>query len=276
MLSTEKKPHPISLYLAKWWQTMLTAWSQYTTYRLNFFLLVLGPALIFFFIKYNLWSAIYGGNEDVILRGFNQSEMISYHALVLIVSLLAQGHSANNLSEEIRMGRISTYLIYPFNFWEYHSAYFLGFQALQLLVSLFTLGVFFLIGIPTALSLESLFLGILLCFFISIIWYMLQFLTGIMGFWLEETWILRVTLLVTASFLSGAIIPIDFYPDWFVSFLDKTPFPYLTYYPIKVFQGETQLIPTVIKVLTGWGIIISLLNYIVWKKGVRMYTGAGM
>lgn len=262
--------------LLKWWQTIKISWSNYLSYRLNFFLLIIGPALVFFFIKYNLWSAIYAGDEELVLRNYDFEQMITYHVWALIVSLLAQGHTGHNLSEDIRMGRISSYLIYPFNFWEFHSANFLAFQSIQLIVSLITLFCIFAFGIIAVIEVQYLILGFFLCLWISLFWYLLQFLTGILGFWLEETWVLRVTLGIITAFLSGAIIPLDLYPAWLVEILNYTPFPYLTYYPIRVFMGETSYLTNVVLTLGLWGILIAALNYVIWKKGVRLYTAAGI
>ena len=106
----------------KWWQTIKISWSNYTAYRMNFFLQIIGPALVFFFVKYNLWSSIYDGDAHMTIKGYNLDQMITYHIWSMIVGLVAQGMSALNLAEDIRMGRISSYLIYPIDFLEYHTA----------------------------------------------------------------------------------------------------------------------------------------------------------
>lgn len=263
----------------KWWQTIKIAWSNYLTYRFNFFLQIIGPSLVFFFIKYNLWSSIFSssnGTQDVIIQGYSFEAMISYHAWSLVIALLAQGHSAHNLSEDIRLGRISTYLIYPFNFWEFHTASFLAFQGLQTLIAIVTISIIMAFGIFEAVSLQAILLGFFICFYISVFWFILQFFTGILGFWLEETWILRVTLQMITLFLSGAIIPLELYPERFVTILNYTPFPYLTYYPIKIFSGEFEHIWTCLIILGFWGAVICLVNNLIWKKGVRLYTAAGI
>lgn len=261
---------------AKWWQTIKISWSKYTAYRLNFFLQVIGPAIVFFFIKYNLWSSIYGGDEQQVIQGYNFQEMIHYHIWTLIISLLAQGHNSMNLSEDIRLGRISSYLIYPFNFWEFHTASFLSFQFLQLLISLVTITIISSFGFLSGLSLSQLVIGILFCFYISFFWYLLQYLCGILAFWLEETWILRVILQTLSLFLSGAILPLDFYPKAFVDLLQWTPFPYLTYYPVKIFEGDYSKLPIAIAVIGLWIVIAFILNRFIWKRGIKNYTAAGI
>ncbi len=55
--------------ISKWWITIKISWVKHTAYRLNFFLQIIGPSLVFFFVKYNLWSSIYlVGQPFVMLR----------------------------------------------------------------------------------------------------------------------------------------------------------------------------------------------------------------
>ena len=262
--------------ISKWMQTIRISWSRYTAYRLNFFLQIIGPSLVFLFVKYNLWSSIYSSDPNMVIKGYNFKQMITYHLWAFVVAQLAQGHTALNLAMDIRMGRISSYLIYPFNFWEFHTASFLGFQVLQLGITLLSLLIFGLIGILPALTSTTLVSGIGVCLYVSFFWFILQYFTGILSFWLEETWILRVILQLITVFLSGAIIPLELFPDFLREFLNYTPFPYLTYYPIKVFMGETVNYTGFFTTITSWIVVGFIVNSIIWKRGIRLYTAAGM
>lgn len=255
---------------------MKIGWAKHTAYRMNFFLQVMGPTLVFFFIKYNLWSAIYSPTPGAVIQGYTFEQMIQYHIWAMIVGLIAQGHTAMNLSEEIRLGKISTYLIYPFNFWEFHTAHFLSFQALQVFISFFTIVFISFFGFMEFPALQILLLGYLYCLFVSVFWFTLQYLTGILGFWLEETWILRVILQIVTGFLSGAILPLDLYPEKVVAFLEYTPFPYLTYYPIKIFTGDFTNFSSAYAIIAFWTVVCALINHLIWKRGIRLYTAAGM
>ncbi len=262
--------------LQKWLQTIKISWSQYTTYRFNFFLQVIGPGIVFFFVKYNLWASIYNGNDQLIISGYSFSDMIKYHAWSMIVLLLTQGMTTSNMSEDIRMGRISNYLIYPMNFWEFHTASFLAFESLQVFICAITIALMSLTPLLGDVQMSFLFHGFLYAIFVSFFWFTIHYLTGIIAFWLEETWILRVSLSIISAFLSGAIIPLDLFPKNIVAILNYTPFPYLTYYPIKIFMGEIGFFGKGYLVLGLWMIVVILVNRFLWKRGIRMYTAAGM
>ena len=255
---------------------MRVAWSQFLVYRLNFLLMVIGPALVFFFIKYNLWSAIYSLKPGTEIQGYSFETMIAYQVFVMIVGLMGQGHSSMDLSEDIRLGRISSYLIYPFDFWQFHTAAFLAFQGIQIPVCVLTLGLLRLCGLLPELMLEPILLGVSFTLLVSLLWFALQYLCGLMAFWLEETWILRVILLVIAQFLSGAIIPLELFPQQAQDLLFYTPFPYLTYIPVKIFMGQGSNLLSAVFVLGFWILFAWSLAALVWKRGLRLYSAAGM
>jgi ABC-2 type transport system permease protein len=258
-----------------WWQTIKISWHKTMAYRLNFFLQVIGPALVFLFVKFSIWSNIYSDDPAQKIAGFNFQEMLNYHSWIFLCGLLSQGHSGMNLAEDIRLGRISTYLIYPFNFWEYHFASFISFQSLQLLVSLISFLILNAIGLLSIPTLPILMSGVFYCLAVSIFWFTLQFLTGILAFWLEETWVIRVILIHLGSFLSGSILPLDFFPNRLREIIDYTPFPYMNYYPAKMLMtGEFHLKSIVMIAL--WTLILIIVSMFTWKKGIKNYTAAGI
>ena len=266
----------MQIFIEKWRQTIEVRWSQLMTYRLNFILQVFGPALVFFFIKYNLWSSIFGDDPESIIQGYTFEAMIAYQIWVLIIQLLGQGNDSMNLAEDIRLGRISSYLIYPFDFWKFHTAGFLAFQGLQLLLCSTLLICVSSVGLLADFQWANLLMGLTLTFLVGGLWFTLQYMVGLMAFWLEETWILRVMLMILSQFLSGAILPLELYPQWVREILFYSPFPYLTYLPAKVFMGSHELFLGAALVIIIWTLVIAGLCTFIWKRGLRLYTAAGM
>ena len=264
------------LDLLKWWQTIKTFWVVHTAYRMNFLIIVAGPALVFFFIKYNLWVSIYQDRPNTIIQGYSFEKMITYHIWVLIIALIGKGYASMNLSEDIRMGKISTYLIYPFNFWEFHTAGWISHQCLQMFIALVTVLILVVIGLLSPPTLEAFASGFFFSTLIGLFWFTLQYLLGLLAFWLEETWMLRVIATIVSSFLSGAFIPLELYPKAVTNILEYTPFPWLTFYPVKIFMGEMTLQFQSILVLFFWVALFAFFNHWVWKRGLRLYTAAGM
>lgn len=260
----------------KWGATMQIAWSKYLAYKLNFVLQVLGPVLVFFFIRYNLWSSIYGLDGVTTLQGYTFPQMLSYQVWAMIVGFIGLGFNGMNLAEDIRLGRISAYLIYPFGFWQFHASSFLAFQLIQVFVAGFTLLAVSLAGWVQFTPL-NLLLGTLYCFCVAVFWFQVNFLIGILAFWLEETWVMRVMMVTVSQFFSGALIPLEIFPPWLRQMLDYLPFPYLTWVPVKIFSGTytSPLLPAFGLILL-WALIAFGTAQYVWHRGIRAYTGAGI
>jgi len=266
----------INYELLKWWQTIKISWAKHMAYRLNFFLQIIGPALVFFFVKYNLWTSIYQNDQEVVIAGYTLKAMISYHMWTLVIALLGKGHASWDLSNDIRMGRISSYLIYPFDFWQFHTASWIAFQFIQIFIALLTIIFILSVGVIDSPGIFALTHGFFYTLFISLFWYALQYSTGLLAFWLEETWIIRVLLGMVTVFFSGAIIPLEMFPHWLQSSLQWTPFPYLTHYPVKIFMGTASFELTPYITIFTWIGILIIINHLIWKKGIRLYTAAGM
>jgi ABC-2 type transport system permease protein len=119
--------------------------------------------------------------------------------------------------------------------------------------------------------------ALIYCVIISFFWFLLQFTTGLITFWMEETWILRVIITVISSFLSGYYYPLDLYPEIMQTILKFTPFPYLSYYPSKLFMHfSLEIFTQGLMVLALWALPLILINRSLWKRGLKQYSGAGI
>ncbi len=261
----------------KWIRTIQLNWSNQMAYKLNFALVVLGPSIVFFFIKYNLWYSLYTLGNHQSIRGYTLAEMLTYQAWVLVVGFFAQGHNGRDIGEDIRLGRISSYLIYPFDFWKFHTGSFIAFQGVSLLIAGFTIALLIGSGLIHFPSAQALFCGLTLCCAVGIFWFQVQFMLALTAFWLEETWVLRVIFMIVAQFLSGAVIPLELFPDSLSRILNYTPFPYLTYVPVKMLLGEQlNRFPDALLSMAIWSLVVFIASRLIWRSGMRLYTAAGM
>jgi len=257
---------------------MKVYWSNLFVYRTNFFLQTIGPLFVFLFIKLSLWTSIYLSSQKSIIGGYTLEEMLAYHLWIMVASMIILTSSSQNLSEDIRLGKISSYLIYPFSFWEFHASNFAARQTVQVFIALLTVFIL-LILLPTYFSnISFLFFiqGLILSLMAGFFWFSLNYIIGLMAFWLEETWTLTVLTQVVTYFCSGAIIPLELYPLWLKEALFYTPFPYLGFVPVRTFMGESLLFWQSVLVLLGWILLINLISKLIWKKGIHLYTAAGM
>ena len=267
----------IRLEYLKWLQSLKTSVSKNLNYKINFLLMMVIPVLVFFAIKYNLWTSIYATNSAESIKGYTLSQMIEYQFWILIFELFVRSHFfSRNIAEDIRLGKISVFLLYPFGFLNYQLSLFLSDKLIQFFIGVFSLLVAVAFGWIQIPSLYILFKAGVFIFMVSAFWFFTQLLVGFIAFWLEETWSINISIRFISAFLSGSIIPLDLYPEVMSKILLWTPFPYLIYIPVRILMGEPVDVVFSLFVLFIWILILFFCVQVVWKKGLKLYTGAGI
>ena len=263
--------------LRKYSKTAAIELSSQLAFKGNFLLQVIGPALVFLLIRVNLWNSVYALREQPTIGGYTLEAMLQYQVFVFLVVILGQSFISRNVSEDIRMGRISAFLLYPFGFLSFHLGAFFAVQFMNFLVAI-------VIGIaiwgsghlplpdPTAL-----FEGLVLTAIVSVFWFWLWMGLSLFSFWIEETWVIRVCFVLAAKFLSGAVIPLELFPTGLQEFLNYTPFPYLTAVPVRLFMGTAEVgLLQAASIVGVWGLVGWGGCYALWKRGLRRYCAAGI
>ena len=74
--------------LAKWKQTIKITWINQMAYKLNFVLMIIAPAAIYYLVKYNIWSSIFILNGAAKIQNYTRQEMLNYQAWAMVVSFL--------------------------------------------------------------------------------------------------------------------------------------------------------------------------------------------
>lgn len=261
----------------KWLQSLKISLSKNLNYKINFLLMMVIPVFVFFAIKYNLWNSIYATNSYEFIQGYSLSEMIEYQFWILIFDLFVRAHFfSQNISDNIRLGKISAFLLYPFSFINYQLSLFLSDKLIQFFIGAFSLSLALIFGWIETPLMSTLFKAGIFMLMVNAFWFFTQLLIGFIGFWLEQTWSLNVSVRFISAFFSGSIIPLDLYPEIISKILLWTPFPYLTYIPVRILMGKPIDVGLSLFILFLWSLILFFCVQWIWKKGLKLYTGAGI
>jgi ABC-2 type transport system permease protein len=98
-----------------------------------------------------------------------------------------------------------------------------------------------------------------------------------MAFWLENAEAVMWSLGVLLNLMTGMFIPLDFFPDWSVPILERTPFASWGYLPTKIYLGLfdlNQMIELLV-IHTLWVVIVLVLNKIIFRIGIKRYSSVG-
>ena len=78
--------------------------------------------------------------------------------------------------------------------------------------------------------------------------------------------------------MAGQIIPLDFFPDYYVQIINYTPIPYLVKFPVDIAMSlEINFNQWTIMMLMalGWCIIMRMLGGALYSIGIRRYEAYG-
>lgn len=263
--------------LRKWEKTITVAMSRYLAYKADFLLMLVAPSFVFLAVNYSVWYSIYKSQDTGSIAGFSKEQMLHYQCWSFIASLLIRSHRTWNLSEHIRFGRITSFLLYPFDAWKFYAGEFIAFQILQFVTTLLSIGLLRVCHLLPPLDLATCFVGICFALLVSVMWFVCEFTMGLAGFWLEEVWIFRVVLGFFAVFFSGAFIPLELFPESLQTIISWTPFPFITSIPVHIFLGtEPVAIWSAVLTLCAWTLGLAVVGAVVWRRGLKLYTAAGI
>jgi len=251
---------------------------QILEYKLRCFIWFLSPIqncliLILF------WLGVFSGQKQI--AGWTMGSITAYYFLLTIASSMLNSHIEGDVSEfDIKKGDLVRYLLQPYPyFWrkffeEMPWRVLQGSYGIILLTgSILIFGNFLQLNI-NLLNLICSLIMIILAYFISFTYKMNL---GFTSFWFEDARGFHQLLEVIAIILCGEVVPLTLAPKYVQQIANLTPFPYIIYYPVTVFQGKYILTDMlkIISVQLFWLSALLILKEILWKKGIKSFTATG-
>lgn len=227
---------------------------------------------------YYLWLALLPQNTT--LFGYNRSLMLTYIFFGAIVGDIVFSTRAAAVGDEINNGNLSNYLIRPMNYFLSLAAVDVGDKLMNIGFAAVELTILFLLLRPPFFlqtNLLIIFLTILGIIFATVIEFFINILLGTIGFWSNEVWAPRFIFTILLQFFSGGLFPLDILPKGVYNFFQATPFPYLLYFPTKIYLGQLniQTIYQGLLISFIWMFVMYGILKFVWGIGIKSYTAQG-
>ncbi|MCB0366053.1 MAG: ABC-2 family transporter protein [Bdellovibrionaceae bacterium] len=251
------------------------------SYRVDFWLQVVGGFFSQFVVAYYLWQAIFEHNQAEKIGGYSFPMMVAYYVLAPFVDRIVRANNAFVISQEIYEGSLSRYLIYPVNYLGFRFVSTLAHALVGLAQMVVGVGVILLIwGYPPELTIgwSGLAMGIASCLVSIFVYYLMASIIEMVAFWADNVWSLLVMLQFSSAFLGGGLIPLEVFPVWVQTSLLFTPFPYLIGYPIQGFMGRlsSEQWAEGLLIILLWTIPLMFTLRWIWERGRKTYTGVGI
>src|SRR5688572_23188472 len=171
---------------------------------------------------------------------FGREEFIAYYIGALLARNLTGVWIIWEQDRDIRQGRLSFKLLKPMNPIIHYVALALGSKPIRV-------GML----IPVVIALPFLFPGVrfvtdplqFMLFVLAIVgaWaivFLIQYTTGLLGFWITQSLSVHDAWFAVFSLLSGYLIPLELFPPFMQDVLYVTPFRYLLSFPVEIFTRQ--------------------------------------
>jgi ABC-2 type transport system permease protein len=245
-------------------------------YRLEVAITVVSASVVAL-LNWSLWTAIFQGRTEVAGRGL--TELTTYVVVAWVLTTFYGTRVDEVLSGRFRSGDIAIDLLRPWDLQLHSYSRDLGRAAGALVMTttpLF-LWIFLLLPLqgPRRLATWALFLvSLLLAHAIS---FGFAWLVGMAGFWMRNASGLAHLKATVIGTFSGAVIPLDLYPEPFRSFVLLLPFQGMSHTPADIFverlPPEEAWKPLLVQLF--WALGLLLLGRLAWAGARRSIVVQG-
>lgn len=209
--------------------------------------------------------------------GLNSAQFARYFFSVFAVRQFTSIWVIWEFEREVVEGKLSFRLLQPLDPVWHHVARHLAEKMTRIPIVIFFGGLFFLLY-PDAIwlpSWQNILLTIMAVVMAFILRFLIQYTFAMLAFWTERASAIQQFWYLFYLFFSGMIAPLEVFPDNVRSFLEWTPFPYLIHFPAAILSGLPIDFMHSIFIILGWSTLFFFANRLLWRKGLKHYSGMG-
>lgn len=244
-------------------------------YRMNFLGFVIG-GLIYCFVMFYLWKAVFDANGGGMFLGFSMTDMVVYIFLSNTTAQLTFSSVSGNVAEEIKDGSIAMRLIKPVNTDLSYLFTELGSALMKLVVFVLPMIVGleiyrFCVSGTVMIRPENLLLYFLSAALAYIITFWMDLCFGFAAFYVKNLWGMSILKKSIIGFLSGSLIPLAFLPDVLRVCLEYLPFASMSYTPVMIYMGKYSPVQTatMLGLQVVWALIIYGISKLIWAGAIK-------
>jgi ABC-2 type transport system permease protein len=262
----------LAIYRAQFKVAILQQWQ----YRTSAILWQLGMILepVIYLVIWSTIARLSGGEVD----GYTEGNFAAYFLVLLLVNHLTDNWVYYEFQERVQQGLLSPLLLRPVHPIHADLAKNLANKLLMLIVMLPATGVLALMFHPTAhitpLTVLAFFPALALAIAIR---FVVEWILGLVAFWTTQMTAVIQMYYVALFFLSGQMGPIALFPAPLQVLAYLLPFQWMLAFPVELVLGHLTLQQIVLGFCAQgtWLALSAGLLIVLWRNGLRRYTGVG-
>ncbi len=247
-------------------------------FRVSMFVMVLGN-LLYLTVVYYLWKAIYASAGTDVVNGMTFTDTLIYLVLATALFNFMEMYTVWEMGRNIQTGKIVLDLLKPMRyrsylFWSFSGTFVVNFFATFLptfiVVCIVARG-----AIPMGISLLYFVAAVVMAVVIN---YSIDFIVGTICLYTESIWGVNIMKQVIVLLLSGATIPLAFFPKPLKTVVGFLPFQSIYNTPLTILLGGASGTGAVVGALgiqLFWCVTLLALSSLFWKMSLRKITVNG-
>lgn len=252
------------------------SWQESLTYRgetIVWFLLEIIPTLIMI----SLWNSLYQSGR---FSAAQHQQLVIYYLLTLFISRTTASHFEDTMIDQIKDGFVSFFILKPVSLKRALFALEASWRSTGLIYLIpVILFLPFMVNVSSLnfINLSTIFTLPLLIIYLYTNRFFVSFLITLGAFWFEQAKSLVHLKWMAEGILGGSWLPLFFFPDWWQTIAEFTPFYYWYYFPINLITGRLSGFEIIKGSLISlvWLIFLYICSNIMWVRAVRKYSAAG-
>ena len=237
--------------------------------------------LIYLSLVYFLWKAIYDSSGTDVVNGMTFYDTMIYLILATAIFNFLEMFIIWDMSRMVQSGEIVMHLLKPmkyrlYTFWSYSgshiSLFFLTFLPTFIVVMIVTKG-----AIPLGWNLLGFVISLVLALIIN---FNIEMLVAPICLYTESTWGINIVKETIVLLLSGATIPLVFFPESFRKVVEFLPFRAVYDIPLTILlkkDGSDSLegLLPLIGLQLFWCFVLIIAGNLFWNHAVKRITVNG-
>lgn len=249
-------------------------------FRLGTFVTLLGN-LLYIILIYFLWKAIYASSGTESVNGMTFNDTMIYLVLATALFNFLEMFVVWDMSRSIQSGKIILDLLKPmdyrkYTFWSYSGShvisFFLTFLPTFVLVFIITKA-----GIRTGTNLIWFVISTVLALIVN---FNMEMIVATICLYTESTWGINIVKETIVLLLSGASIPLAFFPETLRNAVSYMPFRAVYDIPLNILlckngaEGICGVLPY-LGIQAFWAVTLTVAGRLFWNFSVRKITVNG-
>ncbi len=245
------------------------------TFRTSTFVTIIGN-FIYLVIVYFLWRAIYDSSPSDVVNGMTFYDTMVYLVLAAAMFNFLDSFVVWDIGRSYQSGELVEFLVKPIDYQRFlffaHSGNCVVSFCITFLPTFAV--IYFVTGGSFALGLNLVFFAVSLVLAL-VINFCVDFMVGTICLYTQSIWGVNIMKEVVVSLLSGATIPLAFFPVQLREIVDLLPFQAIYHTPLHMLTGANLTVGDYargILLQLFWVFAMLCLSKLFWQRSLRVMT----